>query len=137
MASSITKAELARRLGIHEFELVDRAQAAAIISEGSKRLTQETLRAHPDRYPGFWNLSGSSRGGVVLYRADWLSRYKEARDARPSTTPNGIGWGAQEIPTRVKVNPAEAWVHWRSEDGEVRGHSSRDWRRSSWKILKY
>jgi hypothetical protein len=118
-------------LALYQHELVDRARAAMIISNGSKRLTVESLRTHPDRYPGFWNLSGTASGGIVLYRLDWLEKYKAARDARPSTTPLGIGWGRQEIPETIGLNwAAEAWVHWRSEDGQVRGHSSREWTKS-------
>ena len=98
---AITKTELARRLKLSVQDLVDRDEAARIISAGSKPLSAESLRVRNKlTLPGFYNLAETTRGGEVVYRRDWLSKYKTWRDAkhRGSAPNEQMGWGPQDIP---------------------------------------
>lgn len=107
---AITKAELARRLEISPDDLVDRDEAARIISKGSKPLSEESLRIRGHQFPGFYNIAGSITGGEVFYPRAWLLNFKRWRDIRSKDRgprPEGdMRWGRQDLPEPTAGNAA-------------------------------
>ena len=74
-----SKAELARRLGIAERDLISRADAAAILG-----VEPDTLRTHADVFVGFYRLS-ESQTARALYPKPWVEEYKRWRAAGRKT----------------------------------------------------
>lgn len=103
--ASITKTELAKRLGLQPRDLVLREEAAKLLSSTVKSMANKATR---DALPGFYNVAGKGkRGGDIYYRLDWIAAYL-AWKSRPSKERNSqearaalaaeIEFGAQDLP---------------------------------------
>lgn len=102
---SITKSELAKRLGLQPRNLVLRDEAAKLLNSTPKSMAN---KATGEVLPGFYNVAGKGvRGGDIYYRRDWIAAYL-AWKSMPSKERNSsearaalgaeIRFGAQELP---------------------------------------
>lgn len=103
--ASITKFELAKRLGLQPRDLVLREEAAKLLGSTEKSMANKATR---DALPGFYNVAGRGvRGGGIYYRLDWIAAYlawkgrprkeREMSEARVALAAE-IEFGAQDLP---------------------------------------
>ncbi len=103
--ASITKSELAKRLGLQPRDLVLREEAAKLLDSTEKSMANAATR---NALPGFYNVAGKGvRGGTIYYRRDWIAAYLgwKSRPLKERNMPDAraeleaeIGFGAQDLP---------------------------------------
>lgn len=95
-----TKADLARRLGISEADLISREQAAAILGLGV-----HTLRTKADQHVGFFRLS-AAKTAHAIYPKHWVLKYRDWRDAgRQGSFPGEMAGPEREWPPEPDARP--------------------------------
>jgi hypothetical protein len=92
-----TKADLARRLGVHESDLISRAEAALILG-----LTEGTLRTKANLHVGFFKLA-DSRSSPAIYPKPWVEEYKLWLDGPRSSSFSSEKSGSRGWPPLPKI----------------------------------
>jgi hypothetical protein len=99
--SARTKAELARRLGMSEADLIGRKEAAAILG-----LDEDTLRTKADQHVGFFKLSASQTARAI-YPRPWVLKYRDWRASgrRQGSFPSGMAGPERDWPPEPDAQP--------------------------------